>query len=204
MAYDSVADVRSYLSITGTTLDTFIADSIQYLSEDVDRRTGRAFTDITLGSAFNTHTVSEIQFIEGDMGVLLREWPVQQVVEVQDDEVVIAADKYVLDGSIGWVQFIDASDKMPFPRWGRLDVTYVGGFEDVPFGVKMWLRRGTDYLMQRQLHEGVGADLLGDTQVTFRPPRVAGKASTELDDIFEETAGQYRLDIMRTTVSGVQ
>lgn len=204
MAYDSVADIRSYLNITGTTWDTFIADAAEFLSEDADRRSGRAFSDIVLGSAFYTHTVTETVFIESDFGVLLREWPVQQIVEVKDDLDVVSSDRYLLDGSIGWLQFIDSSDKMPFPRWGRMDITYVGGFEDVPTGVKMWLRRGTDYLLQRNMHEGVGADLLGDTQVTFRPPRPAGKVATELDDLFEETVGPYVLDYMHTSVSGVR
>lgn len=196
MAYDSLDNVKDYLGIVGTTYDAFIGDTLNYLSEQADRWSGREQYGLALGTGFNTHTVSQTFFLDGQDTLILKEWPVSQVVSLEDDDVSVDLSKILLNENEGWLYFIDASDQMPLPRWGKIEVTYVAGFDTVPHGIKMFLRRGTSYLLNRRLHEGIGADLLADTQVTFRPARIADKYTSELRDIFDESCGQYTLDYL--------
>lgn len=196
MAYDTVANVKSYLGLVGSTYDTFLGDALDYLSEQADRWTGRDFHGLTLGAGFNTHSVTETFFVDGEDTVILREWPVQSITSMTDDGVTLDLSKIVLNNNEGWLNFLDSTTNTPIPRWGKIEVTYVAGFTTVPAGLKMFLRRGSAYLLNRRMHEGVGADLLGDTQVTFRPARVANKATSELRDLFDESCGQYVLDYL--------
>lgn len=187
--YDSLKGMRSYLGISGSTYDAFLSQTIEALSEIVDQWTGRDFADIELGCAFGTHSVSQTFYIENDNGVLLREWPINQVLSVKHIGETLATTAFLTQPSDGWIQFI-AEDSLPMARWGKIEVNYVAGYERIPASVRLFVRRGASYLWQRRMSEGIGADLIADTQVTYRAP------DDELRNIFKETAAQFTLDVM--------
>ena len=182
-AYDTVSEIRTWLGIAGTTYDGFLAQSIDFFSELADDWCGRP-----RGAFAGTYSVSEIFYVSDyAQGVQLSQWPVTAITAFTDDDIAISADDYDIFEKEGWIQFVGSSG-MPYDRSGRLVITYSAGYQETPQGVLNFIRRGTSYLFQRRMAEGVGADLIADTQITFRP-------WPELSNIFLDTAGQYRVDI---------
>jgi len=186
-AYDDVDEIKTWLGIAGSTYDSFLAQCNDHLSSMVDLWTGRSFPDVVLGAAFNTHSVTEVFYLDGSNGVLLREWPIVSVQSIFDDGTSMGSSLYALSKQDGWVQFLDSSASLPLNRWGKVEVSYVAGFNAVPQPVLNFIRRGSSYYMNRRLAEGLGSDLIADTQITFR-------GHAELESLFEETVSGYRLD----------
>lgn len=189
MSYEIVEDIRNYIGITGNTYDTFLSDAVDFASELADDWSGRDFHDVLPATGFNTHSVTETFYLDDEVDhVLLREWPVQSVQTVLEGTTAIASSRYTIDNRIGKLTFLDASGYREF-RGPKITVTYVGGFDSVPWGVRMFIRRAVGYMFAKRDAEGIGADLVGETQVTFRNDR-------ELRRIWEETASQFELDVM--------
>ncbi len=199
MAYENVQHVKAVLGITGTTWDAFVNAGITFCSTLADQWMYRDFAGITPGFGAFTQTMSQRVFINGDDGVLLRSWPIQSFVAMTHgtSTVLVENTDFIYDShrDIGWVQFV-AQDGLPFARWGRIDVTWVTGWTEanLPETLRGFVRRGVSYLFQRRMQEGVGADLIGDTQVTFRNPGTG--ESSELKQIFQQTCGSLKLDVL--------
>lgn len=182
MAYDDVGNLRTWLQITGSTYDGFLAQANDFLSDLTDEWSGRPS-----GSFRGTQSVSQVFYLEdAQNGIQVKYWPVTSVVSLTDDGDAVT--DYDVFEKEGWIQFLSSSDSLPLNRYGRIEVTYNYGWTAPPSGVLAFIRRGTSYLMSRRNAEGLGADLIADTQITFRPSR-------ELEDIFSETAAYYVLDI---------
>lgn len=186
-AYDDIEEIKTWLGIAGATYDNFLAQCNDHLSQLSDLWTGRSFPDVVLGAAFNTHSVTEIFYVDGRDGVVLREWPIVSVQSVFDDGDTVASGSYATSKGDGWIQFLDSADSLPMNRYGKIEITYVAGFNIVPFPVLNFIRRGSSYFMNRRLAEGLGADLIADTQITFR-------GHAELENLFDETVSVYTLD----------
>lgn len=189
MSYSTVEEVRAYIGITGDTYDDFLSDAIDYCSGLADELSGRDWGDVLPGSGFNTHSVTEYLYLdESEYAVQLREWPVQSVQAVLIGGDTISASLYRLEGRTGKIRFLDTAG-YPYPRGPQVQVNYVGGYEDVPWSLLMFVRRGVSYLFNRRDAEGLGADLVGETQTTFRP--------NELRQLYDETMGGLTVDLMR-------
>ena len=198
MAYENLPHVKAVLGISGTTWDAFIGAGITYCSVLADQWMYRDFAGVTPGYGAYTRTMNQQIFINGDDGVLLRSWPVQSIVGIPHASTALVANTgYTYDEfrDNGWIQFIE-SDYAPFYRWGKIDVTWVTGWTEAnrPATLRGFVIRGISYLYQRRMQEGVGADLVGDTQVTFRPPEPGGVS--ELKMIFNQSCGSLKLDVL--------
>lgn len=199
MAYENLTHVKAVLGISGTTWDTFITAGITFCSTLADGWMYRDFAGVTPGFGAFTQTMSQRLFINGDGGVLLRSWPIQSFVAMTHGTSTVLVENtdfiYDFHRDIGWVQFVDQAG-LPFTRYGRIDVTWVTGWTeaDLPETLRGFVRRGVSYLFQRRMHEGVGADLIGDTQVTFRNPGTA--QDSELKQIFQASCGTLKLDVL--------
>ncbi len=198
MAYETLSHVKSVLGISGTTWDVFIEAGITYCSVLADQWMYRDFAGVTSGYGAYTQTMNQQIFINGDDGVLLRSWPVQSIVGITHAATALVEDTgYTYDEFLdsGWIQFIE-SDGSPFLRWGKIDITWVTGWTEanLPATLRGFVIRGISYMFQRRMQEGVGADLMGDTQVTFRPPNIDGHS--ELKMIFDQSCGSLKLDVL--------
>jgi hypothetical protein len=190
-AYTTTEEVKIHINITGTTWDNFIHNLITPLSERADQLTDR--TKATLGQGFNTHTLTSLYYLTtGRKGIQLEEWPVQSVVSITDDGVALAATDYQLFGREGFVQFVDSAG-LPVYRYGKIETTVVAGYDIVPHTIRIAMARQISYLMQRADEEGIGAELVGQIQTTWRP--LIGRYTNELDDIFYQLAGDQVLDV---------
>lgn len=199
MSYENLQHTKAVLGISGTTWDAFINAGITFCSSLADQWMYRDFAGITPGFGAFTQTMDQQLYITGDQGVLLRSWPIQSFVAMTHGSATALTlnNDFIYDfhRDIGWVQFI-AQDKLPFARWGLIDTTWVTGWTEanLPETLRGFVRRGVSYLFQRRMHEGVGADLIGDTQVTFRNPGTG--MDSELKQIFNQSCGSLKLDVM--------
>lgn len=199
MAYENLQHTKAVLGITGVTWDAFILAGITYCSVLADQWMYRDFAGITPGFGAFTQTMDQQLFINGDDGVLLRSWPVQSFVAMtHGTSTILTRDtdfSYDFHRDNGWVQFISQGG-MSFERWGKIDTTWVTGWSeaDLPETLRGFVRRGISYMFQRRMQEGVGADLLGDTQVTFRNPGTG--MDNELKQIFSQSCGSLKLDVL--------
>ena len=199
MAYENLPHVKAVLGVSGTTWDAFIEAGITFCSVLADQWMYRDFAGITPGYGAYTQTMDQQMFINGNDGVLLRSWPGQSIVGITHAATALVENTgYTYDGysDIGWIQFIDGSDGFPVDLWGKIDVTWVTGWTEanLPATLRGFVIRGISYMYQRRMQEGVGADLVGDTQVTFRPPDIAGVS--ELKMIFNQSCGSLKLDVL--------
>ena len=200
MAYENLAHTKAVLGITGDTWDTFIAAGITHYSVLADQWMYRDFSGVTPGFGAFTRSMDQQVFINGNDGVLLRSWPVQSIIALTHTTTLLVENThYTYDSFMdsGWVQFVDrAVDGMPLDRWGRIDVAWVTGWSEanLPETIRAFVRRGVSYSFQRRMQEGIGADLLGDTQVTFRPPGTG--MDSELKQLFNATCGSLKLDVL--------
>lgn len=200
MAYENLQHTKAVLGITGSTWDTFITAGISHCSVLADQWMYRDFAGVTPGFGAFTRSMDQRMFITGNDGVLLRSWPVQSIIALTHTSTLLVEDthySYDFFRDSGWVQFIDrAVDGMPLDRWGRIDVAWVTGYSEanLPETLRGFVRRGVSYLYQRRMQEGVGADLIGDTQVTFRTPGTGD--NSEMKQIFNATCGSLKLDVL--------
>lgn len=198
MAYASLSEMKAHLRITGTTWDEFITQLLPPLSEMCDDITGRTYG--TLGSGFETHGLTvRYQLTNLRPGVVLPEWPLQSVVGITLDGAALASNQYRVDSRTGYIQFT-TSDGYPVDRSGKFDITVIAGYPVVPSTVALAVMRALSYIKQRADEEGLGAELLGPQQTTWRA--TMDKFRNELQDMVFTHLARYELDICAMSEQG--
>jgi len=189
MAYVTRVELRNYIGLTGSQYDSVLDTIADSASVACDVFTGR--TKGALGSGFLTHSnASERHFLENKQHVILEEWPVQSVSTMTLRGTAQAVDTdYYLRYEEGIATFFDASG-YPYRESGPLVVSYVAGFNELPFDVETTCLRVAAYWFARKSTEGLGAQLLSDIQETFRIP--------EVKRILEEGLSGYVLNAVGT------
>lgn len=185
MSYITRTELRNYLGLTGTNHDAILDTYIESASEACDIYTFR--TKTTLGSGFLTHSnVTERHWINEEARVVLEEWPVVSIssVTLRGDAVVLDTD-YFLRTQEGIMTFFDGSGYRK-KETGPIVVSYIAGYPSVPNRVRTVCLRLGSYWFSRKTAEGMGAQLIGDMQETFRLP--------EVTDLLDEELIRLRLD----------
>lgn len=185
MAYVTRVELRNFIGLTGSTYDSTLDTLADAASVACDTFTGR--TKGTLGRGFFTHSnTSEHYFLDSKKHVVLEEWPVQSVSSMTLRGVTQTVnDDYFLRSREGVVSFYDASG-YTYPESGPMVVSYIAGFEELPYDVELTCLRVAAYWFARKSAEGLGAQLLSDIQETYRIP--------EVKRILEEGLSGYKLD----------
>lgn len=188
MAYITGLELKDYLDITGTAHDSVLQQMVDSASERIDRFTGRVFGKI--GSGFLTHSnLGETHFVDRSEIQLLDEWPVQSISSIKiDGDSLTEGTDFVVDKNLGILTFLSTAQgiKTPHRFLGWLEVDYIAGFEVVPQEVPLTAFRLGSYWFSRKGAEGLGAQLIGDLQETFRSP--------EETRILEESVGHLALN----------
>jgi hypothetical protein len=185
MAYITKGELKTYLGLTGSNFDLTLERLAEASAEACDVHTGR--TSGTLGAGFLTHSiVSEKHILDNEPRVLFGEWPVQSVTSATLRGVAITENTdYYLRGQEGILTFIDGSDH-PKDELGPVFLNYVAGFNSVPNRVRLACLRISAYWFVRAESEGMGAQLIGDLQETYRIP--------EVERILDEELRAFKLD----------
>lgn len=197
-SYVSLSEAKAHLRITGTTYDEHITLLLPALSEMCDDLTGRTFG--VLGSGFETHGLTmRYQLTNPKRGIMLPEWPIQSVVGITYASSALASTRYRVDNRTGYIQFTDATGN-PTDLTGNVDVTVVAGYPSVPRAVALAVLRAMSYIKQRADEEGMGSELLGPQQTTWRA--TMDKNRNELEDIMQTHLSRYTLDILTMSEQG--
>lgn len=181
MPYVTRDNLRNYLGITGSEHDEVLDSLIEAASEACDMYTGRI--NGSLGAGFLTHSVlNEREWLNEQSSYNLDEWPVQSIssISLRGDALTENTD-YILKDNTGQIFFIGSDDEYRTYETGPLKITYVAGFEAAPHRVKLACLRLGSYWFSRKSAEGVGAQLIGDMQETFRVPEVKRILDEELE-----------------------
>lgn len=185
MPYITRTELRNYLGITGSNHDSVLDTYIEASSEACDIFTGRV--QGILGSGFLTHSISsERHWLINEARVVMEEWPVISIstATLRGQSVVTDTD-FFLRNREGIMTFFDGSDHKK-KETGPVVITYIAGYVSVPDRVKNCCFRVSSYWFSRKSAEGMGAQLIGDMQETFRLP--------EVKDILEEELSTLRID----------
>ncbi len=197
--YVSVDEAKAHLRLTGTTWDDQIRQTLPGLCEMADMLTGRD-QGTTLGCGFNTHGSTYRYYLAEDRrGIQLPEWPIQSVVGLTLGDTALKASEFRLFGREGFIQFT-TTDGVPVSHSGKLDVTVVAGYPTVPSSVALGVLRCLSYIKQRADEEGLGAELLGPQQTTWRA--IVSSGRLELHDIMFSHVGGFELDYLTTLEQG--
>jgi hypothetical protein len=185
MAYVTRVELRNHIGLTGSQYDSVLDTLADAASVACDTFTGR--TKGARGYGFLTHSnVSEHYFLEQKKHVVLEEWPVQSISSMTLRGVTQTLDSdYFLRDKEGIVAFYDASGYI-YPESGPMVVSYIAGFNELPYDVELTCLRVAAYWFARKGAEGLGAQLLSDIQETYRIP--------EVKRILEEGLSGYVLD----------
>lgn len=186
MAYITRTNLRSYIGITGSNYDSILDTFVDAASEACDTFTGRV--NSTLGAGFLTHSISnERHWVTNSSRVILKEWPVVSISSITlRGTAVTENNDFFLRKDTGVITFFDGSNRKKVED-GPVFVSYVAGYASVPNAVKQSCLRLGSYWFSRRQGEGMGAQLIGDIQETFRLP--------ESRKILEEDLIDYKLDI---------
>lgn len=188
--YVSLSEVKAHLRITGTTFDEFITQMVPALSELCDDLTGRTFAK--LGAGFETHGLTvRYQLTNLKRGVILPEWPIVSIVGITHGTTALPATNYRVAKRTGYIQFTDTVGN-PTDLAGNIDVTAVMGFSVVPRQVALAVIRALSYIKQRADEEGLGSELIGPQQTTWRA--TLDRDSNDLHDIMLTHIGRFELD----------
>jgi hypothetical protein len=184
--------------ITGSTWDEFITQLLPSLFEMCDDVTGRTYG--TLGAGFETHGLTtRFQFTNLRPGVILPEWPIQSVIGITLGGVALTSNQYRVDSRTGYIQFT-TTDGYPADQSGKLEITVVAGYPTVPSAVALAVMRSLSYIKQRADEEGLGAELLGPQQTTWRA--TMDKNRNELQDMVYTHLARFDLDVCTMTEQG--
>lgn len=198
MPYISLSETKAHLRLTGTTWDEFITQLLPMVSEMCDDLTGRTLG--VLGSGFETHSLTvRYQMTNPKRGIMLPEWPVQSIGSITINDTAVPAAEYRLQGRIGFIQFTDTVGN-PVDKSGRINITFVAGFPTVPAAVGLACLRALSYVKQRADEEGLGAELLGPMQTTWRALFNHGRM--EIEDIVNTHVGRYEIDVLTSLDEG--
>jgi hypothetical protein len=198
VSYATLAEAKTHLRITGLTWDEFITQLLPPLSELCDDTTGRTYGG--LGAGFETHGLTvRFQLTSPRPGVILPEWPIQSMVGITLEGVALASNQYRVDSRTGYVQFLTSAG-YPVDRSGKLDITVVAGYPVVPSGVALAVLRSLSYIKQRADEEGLGAELLGPQQTTWRA--TMDKFRNELHDMVFTHIARFELDVCSSMEQG--
>ena len=117
----SLADMKTYLGITGTTWDAFLTEQLQLVSDTVEAYCGRKFESATYVQTFYsddyTYPVKDIPLFH---------YPVTSIVSVEEDTTAITDFRIhgptgTITNTCGW-----------FNSGKELAVEYVAGFSTIP------------------------------------------------------------------------
>ncbi|KKM92214.1 hypothetical protein LCGC14_1220700 [marine sediment metagenome] len=185
MAYTDLATMKAQLDFTDSGQDTILAVYVVAAGERCDKFTGRVYGD-NPGEGFESHTrAGQVHQLAAVSRVVLREWPVISVTTITLDGVAqVAGTDYRIDLRIGVITFIDSAGYEARVS-GVLLITFVAGFAAAPSEVEMCCLRLGSYWFNRKATEGLGSQLIGDLQESFRRP--------EESVILNDTIGHYRL-----------
>lgn len=181
MAYVTRTELRTYIGITGTSHDSILDNFIEAASEACDLHTGRV--QGALGAGFLTHSnTNERHWITNEARVVLEEWPVVSITSatLRGSAIVEGTDFYLRDGP-GIMTFFEGSSYKK-QESGPVAISYIAGYTTVPERVKTCCFRVGAYWFARKGAEGLGAQLIGDMQETFRIPEVKRILEEELSD----------------------
>ena len=185
MAYTDLATMKAQFDITDSGQDTIIAVYVAAASARCDSYTGRIYGD-DIGEGFEQHARTNDIFELDDVSKLnLIEWPVISIASISlDDEALVSGTDYRINLRTGVITFQDSSNYQQRVS-GVLKVTHDVGFETIPGDVELGCLRLGAYWFNRKATEGLGSQLIGDLQESFRRPEEVA--------ILHDTIGQYQL-----------
>lgn len=185
MPYVDLVTLKSGLDLSNTNDHDAVLELYRQASaERCDHYTGRVYGEV--GEGFEQHTrTAQVHQLEAVSGLVLREWPVISVTTITLDDVAQVEDTdYRIDLRIGVITFIDSASYETRVS-GVLKITFEAGFTPAPADLSLCCMRLSAYWFSRKATEGMGSQLIGDLQESYRRPE-------ELV-ILNDTIGHYRL-----------
>lgn len=190
MSYVNLDTLKSGLGMTHTNDHDVVLELYRQASaERCDHYTGRVYGDDP-GTGFEEHTLSgQVYELDYVSRVILREWPVVSISSITlAGSALVENSDYRIDLRTGVVIFTDSAGHESRVS-GVLIVTFVAGFSVVPADVSLCCLRLSSYWFSRKDTEGMGSQLIGDLQESYRRP--------EEQLILQDTIGGYRIFTVR-------
>lgn len=155
MAIITLAELKTYLGITGTTEDSKLTTIVAATNTFVETYCNRAFEE--------AEYTEELYDGPGSSVLCLKNWPVSEVAEVivEDTEVEerteIDGEGYYLDAEAGILHNNDLWNR----GRGIITVTYTAGYETIPDDLKFAVLELASYFRNMSGKSGIRSESLG-------------------------------------------
>jgi len=118
--FASLDEVKPYLRLTPVDIerDVVLAQIVEQVSGEIERKTGRVFRQ---------RTVTEVRDGHGRATLVLRAWPVISLTTFTIDDAAVTADAYVLEAALGTVTL---TSSVFAAGVGNVGLTYTAGYSD--------------------------------------------------------------------------
>ena len=187
VAYSLVTleDVKSFLGITLTTHDTVLTMLINMVTDHIEKRCGRRFTDTTYtqeeydGTAVRTLAVKYFPITSTETFKL----EVNNASDNSDDWEEIDTDEYWVDEATGII-----TKTTPFAkRTKNYRVTYSAGYDSIPYDLQLLAMTFISEIFNKRKTGGVLEESLGDRTVKFQVGSIIDNS-----DEFKNILANYR------------